>query len=317
MSKNLKIALGVIVILLGFIIINNIDFSSDIPSVKKIKDKIDAIEIVHEGKSIVIEKKDSKWLIGKEKYPADSSTVEKMVTKVKTIRITDLISKQAFYGTYDLTKEKGVSVTIKAKGQTKRKLIIGKKASTGRQSYIRYNDKKPVYMMTGATINDFKKTIDSLRDKKIFTLSSKAIKDFTIQYRGRSFTFYKKKVEVKNTSKSKTKGLKKPQKKKMKNQWFCKGYDNIKLSQSRLKSLMRNFSPLKAAAFTDDKKTSLNRATATITIKAFNKEINLKIFNINDKKQYRASSSESPYVFTLPQWRAKKFFLENIEKLKE
>jgi hypothetical protein len=80
---------------------------------------------------------------------------------------------------------------------------------------------------------------------------------------------------------------------------------------------VKNFSPLKAAAFTDAKKTSLRRITATVTIKAFNKEISLKIFNINDKKQYRASSSESPYVFLLPQWKAKRFFLENIDKLKE
>jgi hypothetical protein len=197
MSKNLKIALGVLVVLLGFIIINNINFTSDIPNVKKIEDNIDSIKIVNNKKTLSIVKKDKKWLIGKENYPADSSAVERMINKVKNIKITDLISKQAFYGTYDLTPVKGTSVTIKTKNKVQRKLLIGKKASTGQQTYIRYNDKKSVYLMTGASSQDFMKTVDNLRDKKIFAISKRAIKEFSVNYRGRTFSFYKKMVDIK------------------------------------------------------------------------------------------------------------------------
>jgi hypothetical protein len=316
MSKNLKIALGVIVVLLGFIVLNNIDFSSDIPKVKEIKGDIDAIEIEHSGKKISIVKKDKKWLIGKEMYPADTSTVERMIKKMQKIKITDLISKNAFYQTYDLTPEKGVSVKIMEKGQVKRQLLLGKKATAGQQTYVRYDNKKPVFLMTGATVHDFKRTVNALRDKKIFTVSKNAISEFSVNYKGRYFTFYQKEVEDKKPAKKK-KGLKIPQKTKKKKIWLCRQYGNVKLSKARMNSLISNFSPLKAASFTDDKKKSLSRATAVITLKAFSKEISLNIYDMDDKKQYRATSSESPYVFTLSRWRAQKFFFENIEKLKE
>lgn len=52
-------------------------------------------------------------------------------------------------------------------------------------------------------------------------------------------------------------------------------------------------------------------------VKAFNKDITVKIFRQQKDKKYPAISSESPYVFTMDEWHVKKYFIENLKDFRD
>jgi hypothetical protein len=209
-------------------------------------------------------------------------------------------------------------VTVSKEGRKLRELLIGKKSSTNRHTYMKIDGKPEVYLVSGTFDREVGRTVDEFRDKEILNISKDAIDGLEISYRGRTFLFTKELEEKKPEKETAKKGEKdKPAKPEKVEKWVCKGFPQVKISSQKMNPLLSGFSPFRASTFPEMEKKTLAKPLGSLKIKAFNKEITVAFYKQNKDKKYIAASSESPYVFTLDEWRVKKYLIENIEGLKE
>jgi len=323
MNKKLLLMAGAAVILILYIVVSKIDCSSDVPGLVSWEGQADEITIKRMDTMLILRMKEGKWLINDEGYPADMSKVNDIEKKMLEMKLIDLISEKGFYEKYDLVAEKSTVVTVKKGNETVRNIEFGKKSSTNRHTYVRVNGRPEVYLASGSYDRLFSKTVDELRDKEIFKVAKDAVDSFEINYLGRTFGFLKKMEEVKDDRKKAEKeGDKKeegaPEKKPSPaEKWICRGYEYAALDKNRVTSLLSIFSPLRASAYPDIKKESLKRPVLSVKIKALGRDISVDIHNKDRDNNYTVVSSESPYVFTLPESRIKKIMIKDIEGLKE
>lgn len=317
MSRKMLASFGVIAVLLLFITLKNRKGSSDLPELTNWQESAGEIVIKKGDSTITLSQSENKWLING-KYPADKNAVTGLEKKIKEMKILDLISKKEFYNKYDLTPDRATLVTVSKGGKKLRELLIGKKSSTNRHTYMRIDGKPEVYLVSETFDREVNKTVDELRDKEILNIGKDSIEELEVSYRGRTFLFTKK-IEEKNpeneTTKKGEKG--KPSKPEKIEKWVCKGYPQVKISSQKMNNLLSGFSPLRVSSFPEIEKSSLAKPIGKLKIKAFNKVQTVTFYKQDKNKKYIAASSESPYVFTLDEWRVKKYLLENIEGLKE
>ncbi len=317
MNKKLAISIGIILILSAYIFLRDVKKSPRFPQLPSWENSADEIIIKKNDSEIKISNKNGKWFINDEAYPADKNSVESIEKKMKNIKITDLISEREFLDKYGLSPQKRISVIVKKKGKLLRDIFIGKKSSTNRHTYVKFAQKPGIYLAAETFDRDLNRSVDDLRDKDIIKISGESISQFEINYKGRHFLFTKK-VEEKEPEEGKEdkKDNKKTEPEKIV-KWICKGYEKAPLSTQKVNNLISGFNPLRASDYPKIEKKSLTKPLCTVKLKAYEKEIVLNIFKKGDGEKYISTSSEGPYVFTLDRWRVKKFFIENIEELKE
>jgi len=319
MNKKLYGSIAVIAVLLGYIFFSNQKGTRDVPELKSWEGDITGLSIKAGEKLLVLTRVDGKWIIGDEKYPADEQKVKSLVSKIRDLKLTDLISRQKFYQNYDLTPEKAAVITLKQKDQVVRKLTVGKTGSTGRHSYLLVDNRPEVYQGAVSFAAETKSTLDDFRDRVIMKVSKDAVSSFAVKYRGRTFAFNREEIKPEKKEPAKP-GLKKTPPAASAQpvvKWTCKGFERVALNKGRVEGLLASLDPLKASSFPAIEEKGLGAPLAAVTLKAFKRDIEVKIFRQQKDKKYPALSSESPYVFTIDEWRAKKYFIENLKDLKD
>ena len=313
MNKKILFSLGIIAALALYLIFSGRNWHSGPDMVWK--DPPDEMIITKGESTITLQKKDTKWLIGTEAFPADHSAVENILTKMKDLEVVDLISEKGYLEKYGLVPEKYTEVQIKKDGSVFRKIHFGKKSPTNRHTFITLESGKAVYLASGVFDGLLNKTVDQLRDKTIIKISRDAVSSFKVTQKGRSFVFEKKHVEQAPVEDGNAKN-KEEKPEKNEDVWICRGFEKVALDTKKVDQFLSALDPLKATAFPDMKKDKLGRASTVVTVNAFNAETELCIYDKNTDKKYVASSSASPYVFTLDEWKARKFFIDSLESFK-
>jgi hypothetical protein len=312
MSKRVVVSLIIIAVLLLLLVIGKRRKTVDVPEIKKWEGTAEEILISKGDSRVRIFKKNGKWVLNEQEYLADKTAVEKLEKKINEIKVIDLISEKPHYGRYDLDDEKAIRVIATKDGVPQRDLRIGKKSSTGMQTYVKFSDRPEIYLISGKLTDDFGKKVSDLRDKVIFKVVKSGIESLRLTYKGEKLTFLKIKEEVKE-EKAVDEGKKEDKKgKKVKEveKWICKEYKGLKLNENTIDSILNSFNPLKADTFTDRNKDSLRNPACTVKLKAYKKDILLSIFGKSKEKEYSylCTSSESPYVFTMSKWDVEKYF---------
>lgn len=310
-DRRIIISVSIIAVLLLYLLLYNKDKKSgDIPKLKG-WDSIDEILITNKNKQIKLYLKDNKWLINKEGYPADKTKVEKLEKILKDLEITDVVSKGHYYEKYNLTNDAGISISATKDGKAKRDLLVGKVSSTYRTTYVKFANDIKIYLADGNLTDEFNKDVDDLRDKQIFQVTRDDIAWFELMYQAK-LTFEKKTEEIEVSQDNKKD--KQKEKKKI-DKWICKEFTNTEIDKNKVDSFLTSFSPIKADSFSDLKKKDMQGLLCSVKTKLFNKDIDIKIHK-KDGDIYLCSSSESPYVFKLSDWNAKKYF-KNIADFKQ
>ena len=315
MKNKTIITISIIVFLSIAVIIKNRG-CSDIPGLKTWS-KSDEIEISGKDTALKFIKKDNLWRINEQKYLGDAELIEAIEKKVRDLKLLDLVSEKGYYEKYDLTDTTGVVVTVKDSGKLLRKLVIGKTSSADSHSYVRIDDKKEIYLASGITKNDFMRSVPDLRDRKIFDIKSSDIKSFGISYAGKNFVFSANDTPPAADTPTSGDGADGNQPPNDSPKWICKGYENITLKDSAIDSILKIFSPLKAAKFPEEMtKDNLKNKLCTVNIESADKKIELIIYDKKDQGMNLAASSESEYVFALGDWQVKKFLIKDLNGLK-
>ena len=314
-DRKMAISIGIIVVLVLFLVFYDKDKKSgDIPGIKSF-DNAEEIIIAKKDSQIKLYKKENKWVLNEQAYPADKAKAEQLEKSMKELEITDLITKDPYLTKYELDPEKAVRVTVKEKDKILRDVLIGKASSTYRSAYIKFADDNNVYLASGNLSVELNINLEDLRDKEIYKFGKDDVAYFELMYGGR-LSFEKQTEEVEDTTDAKEAKENQDTPKEIKkikvDKWICKEYRNTALDKSKVDSFLMSFSSINADTYPDMDKKDIKGLVCAIKSKVFGKDIVLNIHK-KEKENYLCTSSESPYVFALREESVKKFFKSIVD----
>lgn len=307
MKNRILITAGLIIFLLSAVVVKNWNCGSGVPKLEAWYEPADEIDITSKENTLKLIRKGENWSVNEQGFPGDPGLIGSLEKKARDFKLLDLVSDKGYYDKYELTDDNAVLVIIKEKGKILRKILIGKAGSSSNHSFIRVNDRKEIYLASDIMRTDFTYKADDLRNKEIMSLNKNEVKLLTVNYSGRKYEFYPAEASAKETTRD---GVKPSA------EWKCRGYEKLKLRENAVNELLNIFSPLRAATYpvgADSK--SAGKTICTVKIEAGGKSIELAVYDKKDKEMNYASSSESPYIFTLGSWQTDKIFIKNINNL--
>ena len=317
MKHKAMITVWVIVFITAFLVLKNRGCGNNVPELEGWGESGDEIEIKGRDVSLAMVKKENNWYINDQAYPGDIELINSLARKVRDLKLLDLVSDKGYYEKYDLTDEKGISVTIKDNGKVLRRLLVGKAGSTNNHSYLKIDDRKEIYLAAGILKKDFTLKASDLRNKKIFDIKTPDIRFFSINYNGKNFDFklnpLKNEAET-GKEKNNNEGKKDPVKQVSK--WLSKDYIKGNLSDASIDSILAVFSPLKASEFPESANVkNIGNPLCRVVIAYDDKKAELVIYSKKENGMYYASTSESKYIFTIASWQAEKLFIRSFNDL--
>jgi hypothetical protein len=313
MNKKLAISGSILLVLVLYLLISNMKHSGNLPDLPVWDGKADEILITGPSGAIKLFKKEGKWVVGDNAYPADVKAVEAVDNRFKELRLSDLISSKGFYAKYDLTPDKYFEVIIKKGDKIFRKFKIGKKSSTNRHTFVKIDDRPEIYLAEGTFEQVQEKKIDDFRDRDVLRISRDAVSEFSVEYQGREYSFVNEGLK-KAGDKAPKKDAAKQASGAVAAKWVCRGFESVQIDKNKMDSLLQPLDPLRALSFPDIQKEALTQRIGSVQVKAYNKEIMMTIFKKDEK--YLVATSESPYVFEVEKGSVEKFFLTGIDSLK-
>jgi hypothetical protein len=262
------------------------------------KSDISKIEVSKNATSFILSKKDNKWYIEPQGYPADENKIDAMLAALADLKLTALISESKDYGRYDLNEEKGIRVKAWQGDTLKRDIDVGKAASSFRHTFVKLAGDDRVFHARDNFRSKFDQTVDDLRDKTILSFKASDIQEILITDHQKSLDFICKQLAAEKTASSEEKAgsASVPA---VKTIW--QSADGKTADESGLKRLLAFLSNLRCDKFIDDrKKSDFNNPLFSITLKG-TQDYSLLIFSKlkEDDSDHPAISSGSDYPFYL------------------
>lgn len=304
-KKEYIVLICVILALSVYLILRNPDRTHyQLPKLPNITTKdISKIEISTAGTSIVLNKKEDKWHITPEGYPADADRVKDMLDVIKELTVTTLVSESKNYIRYDLGDDKKITVRAWTGGTLAREFEVGKAATSYRHTFVMLADDDRVYHARGNFRGRFDQTVERLRDKTVLSFDQSEIQEIHISTGEEAMVFARKEIPV-EVSVSEEADAQSPPPPEAEMVWQTT--DGKEGDETRLSKLLATLSNLKCERYVDDrKKEDFANPIYTLQLKG-PQEYMLSIFAKSDKeaKNYPAVSSENDYPFLIPQWQA-------------
>ncbi|MDO9111527.1 MAG: DUF4340 domain-containing protein [Desulfatirhabdiaceae bacterium] len=294
-----------IVLLAGYLTVRKTDRTEyQLPAIAKVaaSDFI-RIEIARQEGTVVLEKKDTTWLIQPEAYLADSGKVTAMLDDLEKLSLTALVSDSKSYSRYDLEPDKVIRVKAWAGDGLKRDIQIGKPAPTFQHTFVRVGDAPEIYHAQQNLKNAFDQTADKLRDKTVLAFSLEEISEIAITREGKQTVIRKNETAQPPEAPAPAPAQGSPPVdaavKPAQIQWLTDQGKPADLS--KINRLLSTLSRLPCESYLEGKNTSdLSNPISIIVIKG-KKDYTLTLYAKTEKDttNYPASSSETGSVFTL------------------
>ncbi|RPJ81484.1 MAG: DUF4340 domain-containing protein [Deltaproteobacteria bacterium] len=300
MKKEYILLAVIFVLLLLYLAFHQSDnIHYQLPEISKIQPKtISKIEITKDADKITLTRKDDKWMIMPEQYPADSGMVNQILDIVGNLSVTALVSESENYLRYELDEKNRIHVRAFAGDDIKREFYIGKTAPSFNHTFIRLEKDPGVYHAGENFRAKFDQTADNLRDKTALSFNMNDIQEVMIEKEKRQMAFMKKQIPAGiNTSKAKTPDSKElsPETKPV---WQDASGNTIE--DLKINSFLSILSGLRCKNYPANKnKEDLKNPIFTAKLKGI-KEYSISIFAAEkNKEEYPAASSQNDYPFTI------------------
>jgi hypothetical protein len=318
-KKEYYILFAIILILALYLLFRDRDKTHyQIPKVPTITKKdITKIEISKKpDTSIVLNKKDERWHIAPQGYPADDNKVKPMLDVIENLTLTAMVSESKNYERYDLNDDKKIIIKAWAGEALKRKLEVGKAASSYRHTFVKLTGDHRVYHARENFRGKFDQNVDNLRDKMVLAFDKAQIQEIHITKGEKSIVFGRQQVpvEVSADEKSEPESQQPP-----KTETVWKSADGKEGDDSKLSRLIGTLSNLRCDNYIDgSKKEDYKEPIYSLQLKG-EKDYTLSIFPKTDKdaKNHPAISSENDYPFLLPDHRIKSIMQNPDDLLKK
>lgn len=160
----------------------------------KLSQEIDSIllESSQSGK-ILLSKEGENWVVGNQKYAADSNVVQTLIDELKEIKTVGVAANQLGddASRYGLGEGERITVTASAGEKDLRILVVGKDASTGGQSYIMVDGKPAIYLSSSALNGQFSRTVEDFRSKKVYSINTMDVTSVGVRTQDQDFILAK------------------------------------------------------------------------------------------------------------------------------
>jgi uncharacterized protein (DUF1499 family) len=300
MKKEYILLAVIFVLLLSYLAFHQSDnIHYQLPVISKIPPKsISKIELTKDADKITLARKDDKWLMIPEQYPADSGMVNQIIDIITNLSVTALVSESENYLRYELDEKNRIHVRAFVGDDIKREFYIGKTAPSFNHTFIRLEKDPRVYHAGENFRAKFDQTADKLRDKTALSFNMNDIQEVIIEKEKKQITFMKKQIPAGiNTSKAKTPDQKEvsPETKPV---WQDANGNNIE--DLKINSFLLTLSGLRCKNYpADKKKEDLKNPIFTAKLKGA-KEYSISIFAVEkNKEEYPAASSQNDYPFSI------------------
>ncbi len=289
MKKELLILGAVIIGLVAYLVLHSEQKSHytlpDLPRVAVAE--ITTLSMEKNGKTITLDRSNGQWTVSDEHYPADPAIVKKLLDVVANLRVSALVSQSRDLARYDLTPEQGIKVTA-GKGDTVlRSFELGKTAPTYHHTFVTLAGHSGVFHAMGNFRQDFDRDVAGFRSKKVFGFERESLVSLGVE-----------KGDVKRTL------VAGQPDDKDKAPWTAK--DGQPVDAAKVDALVAELAHLDCASYTQEKTDKPDadgppilkiRVATGSAGKAGNAD--LVLHGKTEKGDYRATSSQTPYVFVL------------------
>lgn len=301
MKKEYLILIALILIFGAYLTFHKENKDYTLPGIEKIDiSQITGIVIDKDQGSIEFTRKEKDWVMTDKKYLADSSSMDNMLDTLKALKLSALVSQKGDLKRYELDDKTRIRVKIKKGADLILDFSIGKEAPSFNHTFIMIADDKNVYHANGSFRYYFDKTVEDLRDKKVFEFMEKAVKQFTIEKDGLSKTIISKEEKKENKETSPT--------------WSFE--DGTSADKEKISDLLSSISFLECEKYFDSstkEKLIKGKPLCKIILKN-NKDIELTIFKTDKEDIFNAVSSMNEYAFELSRFNAEEI-VSNIENI--
>ena len=286
----------------------------DVPQVAG--QEISKLQISRDKDIIVVNKKDDKWYIAPEEFPADGNKVKDMLKAIENLTLTALVSESKNYNLYDLDEDKKINVSAWQGDKLKRDVDLGKTASSYRHTFVKPAGDERVFHARGNIRASFDLTTDDLRDKLVLALNPADIHQFQVIKDRQSLMLNKIQAPVvveDGQAEKQTKAAPEA------NKPVWQAEDGRPISEAVVGQILNTLSKLVCEKFiTDRRKDEFTSPLYTLQMKGA-QEYSLSIFPKTAEKDtnYPAVSSGSNYAFLLPDSQVDRLMKDPIIAPKE
>ena len=296
------------VVLLAVCIVQGILAAHDGVKYFKLQETPDEYTIVTPAETIHLVQENEKWIMNG-KYAAGASSVKNFADAVENIRALDKVASagEVVNTKYELTEGKKISVEVKKGNKVVRSLELGKDASSGSQTYITVDGGKEIYLAAGNLRTIFDKSISSLRDRYVWSADKNELTSVTISKAdGETWGLTKMGSGTDVT-------------------WNITGVDTQgqEIDTEKTANWFETLAIMTAASWYDDSATAEglggNLVLNAKVVHGFN-TINFDLYQLpvaeGAEDKYYATTSETPFIFEVPDYQVKKYTKDYTELLK-
>jgi hypothetical protein len=299
-KKEYIILALVIIALAAYLVTRTSDRTQyQLPDVPQVAAKeISKLQITRDKAIIVVNKKDDKWYIAPEEFPADGNKIKDILNAIENLTLTALVSESKNYNLYDLDEDKKINVKAWQADNLRRDVDLGKTASSFRHTFVKPAGDERVFHARGNFKNNFDLTVDDLRDKRVLTLNPTDIMQFQVIKDQQSLILNKTQAPVVvEGSQAKKQTEAAPQANKA--EW--QAADGRPVDEAVVQQILDTVSNLRCEKFINDRgKDDFTSPLFTLRVKG-GQDYSLSIFAKTAEKDtdYPAVSSGSNYPFLL------------------
>lgn len=274
---------------------------------------IKKIEIAKPGESaVVLERKNDKWVISPQGYPADDGKVSSILDAVGNLTLTALVSESKSYERYGLGGADKISVKAWTDKELKRDFEVGNPASSFQHTFVKIAGDDRVFQARENLRSRFDQTVDNLRDKVVLKFEPSQVESIEVRDKEKTVTFVRKQVPVEVSAGKE--GKTRPTGEEV--VWES---SEGKADEAKVKQLLTGLSALRCNGYIyDRKKGDFKDPVYSIKVKG-TEEYTLSVFAKNDKNKndYPAISSQSDSPFLLPDYQASRIMLPPDQMIKK
>ncbi len=265
-----------------------------------------------EGTDVSLVRDGDRWVIRPVDYPAETSQIEGMLDLLGELTVTAVASEAGNDPIYELDPERRIDVEAFDGDRTVRRVFIGKAAPTGRHTFVKLEGDDRIYHARENLRTRFDKDADKLRDKQVMKIDED-INELFLAEGGKHLLIVKNVTSGEAEQGGVSSEQSPPGAANREDVWLTE--DGKPVKKQEVEALVRTLANLKCAGYPPDRtREDLGPPAFTVTLKGAG-DYEFSLYGKEDGK-YLATSSQSGYVFLIPEWQAKKVRLD-LEKILE